>query len=181
MSYGTLEVICGPMFSGKSTELLRRVLCARALEGRTVLVLKPAFDTRFGADRVTSHDGLSSDAHAVSEWPGIAPEVQAVFLDEVQFLQPPRFRGDPVAEVGRLLARGVDVVAAGLDVDWRGGPFEVTARLMAMADKGDKRAAICATCGRPATKSFKKSRGGTIVELGESDIYEPRCNRHWSR
>lgn len=180
MSYGTLEVVCGPMFSGKSTELLKRVLCARALEGREVLVIKPAFDTRYAATRVVSHDGLSADAVAVSAWPAVPEGVEAVFIDEVQFLSAPVFEGDVVAEVKALLARGVRVVAAGLDADWRGDAFEVTARLAAMADRLDKLHAHCAVCGRAATKSHKKVQNGAVVELGESGLYEPRCTAHWA-
>jgi thymidine kinase len=180
MAYGQLEVICGPMFSGKSTQLLKRALWAKSMMGRRILVLKPAFDDRYGVDRVVNHDGLAIDAMAVNAWPVIGDEIDEVLLDEVQFMAAPHFAGDVPAEVRRLLARGVDVVACGLDLDWRGEPFPVTAALAAMADLLDKRSAICTQCGRSASKSFKKRFNEAVVELGETDKYEARCNAHWS-
>lgn len=175
MPYGNLKAIVGPMFAGKSTALIG----AKLREARPSLLLKPAFDTRYGATRVVSHDGLSSDAIAISEWPAIPDDVRVVLIDEVQFLAEPNFRGDVVAEVKGLLSRGVDVVVSGLDSDWRGDAFDVTARLMAMADEIDKRAAVCPVCGGRATKNFKKVRNDKVVELGESDLYEARCPAHW--
>ena len=178
-AYGTLDVICGPMFAGKSTELLKRILWARDGLGRRIRVLKPAFDVRYGATRLASHDGLFADAEAIAEWPLIEAGTDIVFLDEVQFLEAPHFEGDVIAAVRSLLARGVDVVAAGLDADWRAEPFEVTGRLLAMADRVTKLHARCSVCGQPASKNFKKVVNDLQVELGEADLYEARCNAHW--
>jgi thymidine kinase len=180
MRYGTLEVVCGPMFSGKSAEVLKRVLWERSLGRRRCLLIKPAFDTRFGASLVTTRAGTSAEALAVDAWPHIDEGVALVCIDEVQFMEPPHFSGDAPSEVRRLLARGVDVMACGLDIDSSGRPFAVTAALVAMADKVSKKAADCSVCGRPARKTFRKEPGGPSVQLGDGELYEARCNEHWS-
>lgn len=179
MPYGSLEVICGPMFSGKSTLLISHAKRAVATENRSSVVLKPSFDNRYAETQVVSHDGLVIDALSVAAWPTISPETEVVFIDEVQFFCAPYFDGNIVAEVKALLESGLDVVVSGLDADWRGNPFEVTAMLMAMADKVDKRVARCPVCGGNATKNFKKIKNDYVVELGESYLYESRCNKHW--
>jgi thymidine kinase len=185
LGYGRLHVIVGPMFSGKSTRLLERILCARDLDSRDILVLKPAMDERYGISRVATHDGKSTDGiaarpMAIRSWPTIRPSVSAVFIDEVQFFCGNRFDGDIVTCVQGLLTAGVDVTACGLDMDFRGEPFLTTSRLMAMADEVDKRTSACSICGNPASKTFKKSGSlSDVVELGASEKYEPRCNRHW--
>lgn len=179
MNYGTLELICGPMFAGKTTELLKRILWARNLESMNILVLKPAFDTRYGKERVATHSGLSADAVPVTSWPGIPDDVDMLFLDEVQFFAAPHADCDLPEEVRRVLARGIPVVAAGLDADWRGRPFPVTAALAAMADTVLKISANCTICGMPAAKTFKKVPNQSQVELGQTDLYEARCNDHW--
>lgn len=176
---GRLEVILGPMFSGKSTGLLERLADA-SRRGLICVPLKPAFDVRYHPGRIVSHDGLSSEAMPISEWPVLGPRAEAVFVEEAQFLEEPHFRGDAVAGIADLLGRGVDVTACGLDADWRGNPFRVTARLAAMADTVTMRTSRCACCGGPATMTFKKSGRGGAVELGEADLYEPRCREHWS-
>ena len=180
-AYGLLEVICGPMFSGKSTKLQKRLLVARDFYGRGVLCLKPAFDTRYGESRVVSHDGKGIEACAIASWPDIPGDIRSVFVDEVQFLAAPLFSGDAVAGIKDLLSRGIDVTACGLDCDWKGDPFHVTASLAAMADKLDKRTARCTVCNSPATKTFKKVPNAELVELGEKELYEARCNGHWRR
>jgi len=95
-------------------------------------------------------------------------------------MAPPLFDGDLPAAVRSALSAGIDVFAVGLDLDWRGQPFEVTARLAAMADRVVKRAAVCTACGAAATKTWKKSQSGGVVELGEADAYEARCDACWS-
>lgn len=179
MRYGTLEVACGPMFSGKSAELLKRVLWERSIGRTGTMLLKPAFDTRFGVTSVVTRAGTSAEAFAIVEWPDIPETVSLVFIDEVQFLVEPHFRGDAVECVRKLLARGVDVMASGLDMDASGRPFDITARLLAMADTVHKKRADCTVCGRPATKTFKKVGDGQGMELGDGELYEARCNEHW--
>ena len=178
-SRGSLDVICGPMFAGKSTEILKRVLWNQNGLGRRILILKPAFDTRYGATNLASHDGLSTEARAVTRWPEIDPAVDVVFLDEIQFFIEPHFQGDIVECVTALLARGVDVVVAGLDSDWRAQPFFVTGQMLALADTVVKLKSRCSICGHPASKNFKKKANGLQIELGEADLYEARCNDHW--
>jgi thymidine kinase len=184
MRYGRLEVICGPMFAGKSTEILKKVLWDRH-KGLSVLVIKPSFDNRFSETRVVSHDGLSSDAKSIGAWDadylfGAERNYPSkVYIDEVQFFQKPSFNGDLVFEVQNLLENGVDVMVSGLDTDWMGNPFQTTAMLAAMADEVRKVTANCTVCGRPATKNYKKTGAGASVELGASDLYEARCNEHW--
>lgn len=185
MSYGHLTVVCGPMYAGKTTELLKRILWAKNGQGRKVAVLKPAFDTRYSTTQVKSHDGLAADAISFTDWSDerIVNEVadaDVVCLDEVQFMIEPYISGDTPAFIRRVLSLGKDVVANGLDLDWRGEPFPITAALMAMADEVIKQSANCTICGRPATKTFKKVPDEEQVALGAGDLYEARCNIHWN-
>jgi thymidine kinase len=177
--YGKLTAVAGPMFAGKSTELLKRVLWARNGLGKAVLVLKPAFDDRYGTDVVRSHDGLVAEAMPVSSPPDVPEGVSAVFIDEVQFLSRPAFDGELHEFVASLLHRGIDVVCTGLDLDWRGRPFPVTAALLAMADEVVKTTAHCTVCGRDASKSFRTEPDGERIRLGAGDAYQARCNAHW--
>lgn len=183
MTYGTLTVVCGPMYAGKTTEMLKRVLWAKNGQNRSVMVLKPAFDNRYAQTEIVSHDGLRTTAESVTELPIVTWYTSGpglIVIDEVQFFTEPYVEGDVVEWVQRLLNAGHDVVAAGLDMDWRGTPFETTAKLLAMADTVIKTQANCTVCGRPAHKTFKKSGEGESVELGATDKYEARCNDHWN-
>jgi len=178
--YGRLTVICGPMFAGKTTELLKRILWARNGERKDVLVVKTAFDVRYSRTEVITHDGLAAEAVVLHAFADIEPrfqEADLVCFDEVQFFQ--NMDRDVVTVIRELLAAGTDVVAAGLDTNWKGEPFGVTGLLMAMADEVVKLKAHCAVCGQPAYKSFKKVEDAAEIQLGHSDLYEPRCNRHW--
>lgn len=154
MGYGTLELVCGPMFSGKSAELLKRVLWERSLGQRRTLLLKPAFDTRFGPSSITTRAGTAAEATSIAEWPQVGSDIAIVFIDEVQFLEAPHFRGDAIQGVRDLLTRGVEVMACGLDLDTKGHPFAVTSALAAMADRVVKKSADCTVCGRAAAKTF---------------------------
>lgn len=179
MKYGTLELICGPMFAGKTTELLKRILWAKNGPLLDILVIKPAFDTRYGQTRIATHSGLSADAIPVREWPEIPEGTDILFLDEVQFFEPPHADIDLPERVIETLSRGIHVVAAGLDNDWQGRPFRNTATLCAMADHVHKITSNCTVCGHPASKTFKKAPNDRQVELGETNLYEARCNDHW--
>jgi thymidine kinase len=180
--YGHLTVICGPMFASKTTELLKRILWARNGQHKAVLVIKPAFDNRYSATKIVSHDGLSVDAKAITKWEDIdilASDAEMVCIDEVQFFTDPHFKDDIVDKIRDLLIVGTDVVVTGLDMDWQGQPFPITATLSAMADTILKFTANCTTCGQAAPKTHKKVPNGESVELGASDLYEARCNTHW--
>ncbi len=181
---GRLEVICGPMFAGKTEELLRRVRRA-TLAGRRVQVFNHALDER-AAGRVASHVGLeypSTVASAPAEIEAsIEDGVAMVAIDEAQF-----FGVDLVPTVERLAARGLVVVVAGLDVTFDGAPFEPIPALMALAERVDKLTAICAVCGEEAV--FHVRVGGSAIEstslvaehVGSLDKYQARCRRHFPR
>ncbi len=180
MRYGDLTVICGPMFSGKTTELLKRILWAKNGQHKRVKTFKPAFDVRYAKLDLVSHDGLAAPAEAIRYWNGI-DDVDVVFFDEVQFFNEEHFDDDIVEVITNLLEKGIDVVCSGLDMDWKGVPFLNVAQLMAMAEHVKKMRGICAVCGRPSTRSYKKSQAGETIEIGSVDLYEPRCTHHWSK
>lgn len=178
--YGTLEVVCGPMFAGKTTELLKKVLWTRNGLNQKVKVFKPSFDNRYSETEIVSHDGLRTTADSISAWVNLSEEWDLVVFDEVQFFTDPYFTGDLILIVSNLLSNGTNVLATGLDMDWQGKPFYVTGMLLGMADKVKKLKAVCSISGRPAGKTFKKTGEGNSVELGATDLYEARCNEHWS-
>ncbi|WP_022798131.1 thymidine kinase [Thermus islandicus] len=176
---GWIEVIAGPMFSGKSEELIRRV--RRALIARQrVLVFKPQLDRRYHESQVVSHDGKRVEALPVESaaemeaWLDPLPEVVAV--DEVQFLDP-----GCVSLAERLARMGVRVILAGLDLDFRGEPFGIMPELLARAEFVDKLTAICARCGAPATRTQRLVNGSParyndpVILVGAWEHYEPRC------
>jgi thymidine kinase len=180
---GRVEVVCGPMFAGKTEELLRRVRRA-LIAGRRVVVFTHALDTRHGDARLASHVGLEVPAVAVSTVdalePAIPEDTDIVAIDEAQFFGPAL-----VPVVGRLADRGLVVIVAGLDVTFDGRPFEPLPSLMALAEQVDKLTAICTICGEEAV--FHVRLGGTsagadaLVEanVGGSETYQARCRRHF--
>jgi len=186
----SLDVIVGPMFAGKTSALIARVRALAEEQGLPALIVKPAMDTRYGADAVVTHDGVSWRAVPVSNAERIVDLVAVatrsahrpvhVFADEVQFFDAPHFDGAFHVVVHALLREGHPVTCAGLDLDWRGMPFDVSARLLAMADHVVKLKARCTVTGAPAAKTFKKTATGERIELGAGDLYEPRANTAWS-
>lgn len=179
---GWVEVVSGVMFSGKSEELLRRVRRAM-IARRRVQVFKSHLDDRYGGVfRISSHDGTELEAHPVSSSVQIAEMVregtQVVAIDEAQFLD------DGVVRVANDLAdRGVRVIVAGIDMDFRGEPFGPMPRLMAIAEKVDKLHAICVVCGDLATRNQRLIDGrpapaeGPTIQVGGAESYEARCRR----
>lgn len=180
---GSIEVITGVMFSGKSEELLRRVrrsLIAR----RNVQVFKSHLDDRFsGMHTISSHDGRNIEARAVNEAAqiaqGIDPDVDVVAIDEVQFLD------DAIVDICNHLADGgVRVIVSGTDMDFRGEPFGPIGPLLAIAEKIDKLHAICVVCGDLATRNQRLINGqpapaeGPTIQVGGAESYEARCRRH---
>jgi thymidine kinase len=174
---GSIEVVCGPMFSGKTEELIRRVKRAQ-IARQKVQIFKPAIDNRYHETEVVSHSSLSVDATPVNSSVEILQKVfdstRVVAIDEVQF-----FDDNISIVVEKLARRGVRVIAAGLDQDYMGKPFGPMASLLAIADSVDKIHAICTVCGSPATKTFRKNPANSSqVLVGETDLYEARCRGH---
>lgn len=178
--YGTLKIICGPMFSGKTTDLLKNILWAKNGRQRKTVVFKTSFDNRYAEQEVVSHEGLQTTALSINKWHDVPEGTEIVFFDEVQFFCEPQFQGDLIDIVANLLHRGIDVTGGGLDMDSEGKAFPITAQLMAMADEVTKLKSHCAVCGQPATKTYRKAAIGGKVQLGGADLYEPRCTKHWS-
>ena len=175
---GWLEVVCGPMFSGKSEELIRRLRRAE-IAGQKALIVKPRIDDRYDIGHVVSHAGAKMRAVAVSrpeEIVGIADGYDAVGIDEVQF-----FSREIVAVIERLVDRGARVVVAGLDQDFRGLPFGSLPELLCRAELVDKLQAVCHRCGGPATMTQRLVDGrpaaadGETIVVGALDSYEARC------
>ena len=171
---GSIEVICGSMFSGKTEELIRRMKRAQFAKQK-VAIYKPCIDVRYSEENVVSHD-----AHSISSTPISSPaqmlelsaDVEVVGIDEAQFFD------DSIVEVVQTLAnRGIRVIIAGLDTDFLGKPFGPMPALMAVAEDIQKVHAICVRCGSPANHSHRLSKNDQLVVLGEKDVYEPLC-RH---
>ncbi|MFO7588575.1 MAG: thymidine kinase [Gemmatimonadota bacterium] len=180
---GSIEVITGVMFSGKSEELLRRVRRA-VIARKKVQVFKSHLDDRYsGIHLVASHDGRKIEARSVSDSRQIAEfvedDVDVVAIDEVQFLD------DGVVDVVNDLAdRGIRVIVSGTDMDFRGRPFGPLGPLLAVAERIDKLHAICVICGELATRNQRLIDGkpapaeGPTIQVGGSESYEARCRRH---
>lgn len=180
MSKGYLEVIAGPMFAGKTSALLKK---ARAFDGEMVLI-KPSFDTRYGICEIKTHDGVAAAAFNLTNTSeilesGAIEKAQAVFFDEIQFFTEPYFGGDIIACIKTLVGRGLHVVCCGLDMNWKGEPFEIISKLKGAADRYTPLQARCALCGEPAIYTYKRGGSKADIELGAADIYEPRCARHY--
>ncbi len=170
---GTVEVITGSMFSGKTEELIRRL--KRALLARQrVQAFKPRIDDRYDPARIVSHEAVSVEAVAVATSASLEErvdeETQVVAIDEAQFFD----RG--IVEVcDRLADRGMRVIAAGLDQDYLGRPFPPMPELMAIAEEVTKVHAVCSVCGGPASRSQRLIAESTTVLVGGLDAYEARC------
>ncbi len=171
---GSIEVVCGSMFSGKTEELLRRLKRAKIAKQR-VEIFKPCIDTRYSETEVVSHDNnsiLSTPVESSQNIPLMVGDVDVVGIDEAQFFD------NGIIEVCTELARsGYRVIIAGLDMDFKGVPFGPMPALMAIADDVTKVHAVCVRCGAPAYISHRLVAGDSQVLLGETDKYEPIC-RH---
>ena len=175
--HGGIEVVCGPMFSGKTEELIRRVKRAQIAKQR-VQIFKPAIDTRYDEVKVVSHSAQSIISEPVKKATDILMKLKdttrIVAIDEIQF-----FDEDIVKIVIKLADRGYRVICAGLDLDFRGVPFGPMPMLLALADNVQKIQAICTVCGAPATRSQRLSDCSDKVLLGETDAYDARCRSHY--
>jgi len=169
---GTIEVITGSMFSGKTEELIRRLRRAQ-FAGLKVEIFKPSVDNRYSETRVVSHDDKSFVSTPVDNPSAIllfTGDVDVVGIDEAQFFD------SSIVEVCNTLAeRGIRIIIAGLDMDFLGNPFGPMPALLAIAEFVTKVHAICMRCGNLAQYSFRKSEEEQVVVLGEKDKYEPLC------
>ncbi len=179
---GSLEVITGSMFSGKTDELIRRLRRA-TIARQKVQVFKPGLDDRYDAGMVTSHAGGQFAAKPIENAQAIPGEVDGdttvVAIDEAQFFD------EIILKVCRDMAdEGRRVIVAGLDTDFRGNPFGPIPRLMATAERVDKLHAICMVCGKPATRTQRlidnvpARASDPIIVVGSSELYEARCREH---
>ena len=169
---GWIEVICGSMFSGKTEELIRRMRRAQIARQR-VEIFKPAIDTRYSEAEIVSHDEQKLPSIMVKNAPQIISlslEAQVVGIDEAQFF------GKGLVKVAKTLANmGKRVIIAGLDMDYRGEPFNPIPDLLAIAEDITKTHAICVICGNPANFTQRKTKSKNQVVIGASDIYDARC------
>lgn len=169
---GWVEVVCGCMFSGKTEELIRRLKRAKIADMK-VEVFKPKVDTRYDEAAIVSHDTTAVLATPVgdsSRLLEVPEDVQVVGIDEAQFFD------KNLPDVCQELAlRGIRVIVAGLDMDYRGNPFGPMPEMLAIAEYVTKVHAICVHCGNLATHSYRLAEGEAVVLLGEKEQYEPRC------
>ena len=175
---GWLEVVCGPMFSGKSEELIRRLRRAE-IAGQRALIAKPRIDDRYDIGHVVSHAGAKMRAVAVArpeEIPGLGEGYDVIGIDEVQFFAP-----EIVLVIDALVERGKRVVVSGLDQDFRGLAFGPMPELLCRAELVDKLQAVCHRCGGPATMTQRLVDGrpapadGATIVVGVLEQYEVRC------
>jgi thymidine kinase len=169
---GSIEVITGSMFSGKTEEMIRRLRRAQ-FAGLKVEIFKPSTDSRYSETRIVSHDEKSIVSTPVDNASSIllmAGDVKVIGIDEAQFFD------DTIVDVCNKLAdSGIRVIIAGLDMDFKGNPFGPMPALLAIAEYITKVHAICVRCGNLAQYSFRKSGENQVVLLGEKDKYEPLC------
>lgn len=180
---GHLEVICGSMFCGKTEELIRRIRRATIAKQPTQ-VFKHRLDDRYdGVTKVSSHTGQQLEAQHISHsselLPLILPQTTVVAIDEVQFFD------EGIIDVIQTLAeRDIRVIAAGLDLDFRGEPFGTLPQLLSMAEEVTKLRAICVVCGEPASRTQRLVNGqpahydDPVIMVGAEESYEARCRKH---
>lgn len=179
---GTIEVICGSMFSGKSEELIRRVRRVQ-IARKKVEIFKPLIDNRYHIQYIYSHNGSKVEAicieHAADILKKIKPDTDVIAIDEAQFFN------DEIVSICQVLAdQGKRVIVAGLDQDFRGEPFGPMPQLLAIAEYVDKLHAICMVCGRPATRTQRLVNGqpadyhDPTILIGAKESYEARCRKH---
>ncbi|ASJ05840.1 thymidine kinase [Thermococcus pacificus] len=184
---GFLEVITGPMFAGKTTELIKRIE-RQMFAKRKAAFFKPAMDSRYSKDEVVAHNGLRYEAFVIpTDEKGVERIVEitkrdgyeVIGVDEVQF-----FHISVVEALNRLADEGVYVIASGLNLDFKGDPFPVMRELLVRADNIVYLTAVCTVCGRPATRSQRlidgkpAPRNSPVILVGGRESYEARCREH---
>jgi len=179
-----VEVICGPMFSGKTEELIRRITRAKYAKLR-VLSFKPSIDSRYSKTSIASHSGAREACFAVNQVEDILDIINQrgqgfpdiVAIEEAQFFEQEGFKN----VLCYLRKQHTKTIIAGLDMDFAGVPFENIIYAMGIANRVDKLSAVCVECGADATMTYRKSDSNERVEIGETDIYEARCYGCWQR
>lgn len=181
VNHGYIEVVIGPMYSGKSEELIRRLRRAKIAK-QNIVVFKPKIDDRYSKKDVVSHSGDSINAIPINSakdiYNHIDEKTQVVGIDEVQFFD------EGIVNIAIELAdKGIRVIAAGLDMDFKGEPFGPTPKLLSVAEFVDKIQAICSVCAQPATRSQRLINGeparydDPIIQVGAIESYEARCRK----
>ncbi|HUA60550.1 MAG TPA: thymidine kinase [Verrucomicrobiae bacterium] len=172
---GWIEVICGPMFSGKSEELIRRLRRAMIARKR-VEVFKPAIDDRYSNDEIVSHGDLRMNSQVLNDAQQIVERID--WRSEVVGIDEANFMGPKLVDVAQRLAdSGKQVIIAGLDTDYLGRPFPPMPELLAHAESITKTLAICVRCGNPAKHTQRLRGSDDLIVVGASDMYEARCRR----
>jgi thymidine kinase len=175
MKTGSIEVIVGGMYSGKTEELLRRVKRFRYAK-KNVMVVKPKIDNRYSESEVVSHSGIFVDSVIISDISdlNVDSSVDVVAIDEAQF-----FGSDLISVCTELANNGKVVIIAGLDMDFNGKPFQPMPEMMAIAESVDKLHAVCTECGEKATFSYLKENetDGSNIKVGGKEKYEARCRK----
>ena len=181
VNHGYIETVIGPMYSGKSEELIRRIKRAKIAK-QNIVVFKPKIDDRYSKEDVVSHSGDSVNAIPINSakeiYNFIDSKTQVVGIDEVQFFD------EQIVEIAVDLAdKGIRVITAGLDMDFKGEPFGPTPRLLCVSEFVDKIQAICSVCGQPATRSQRLINkeparyDDPIIQVGAVESYEARCRK----
>lgn len=180
--HGWIEAVVGPMYSGKSEELIRRLRRAQIAKQK-IQAFKPSIDDRYSIHEVVSHNGEKIKAIAIKKsseiYNFIDDDTEVVGIDEVQFFD------DGIIQICRELAnKGLRVIVAGLDMDFRGEPFGCTPFIMAIAEFVDKLTAVCVKCGSPANRTQRLIEGrpasydDPTIMVGATESYEARCRKH---
>lgn len=174
-SFGKIKVITGPMFSGKSEELLREINIL-SIVGIETLIIKPKIDNRFSENKIISRNGRQVESIVVSNTKELKElfnsKYKTIIIDEAQF-----FDEELYFFVNELANKGVHVIVSGLDMDFQMKPFSVMANISAIADNILKLKAVCMLCKQEANASFRKNMSKETLQLGDVDEYEARCRK----
>lgn len=176
--HGWIEVVCGSMFSGKTEELIRRLKRAE-FASQKILLVKPKIDDRYHKKNVVSHQGTSFDAHTVEKAADILniwDNEKVVAIDEAQF-----FDNEIVSVCNQLAKKGVRVIIAGLDMDFKGVPFGPMPQLLCIAEYVTKVHAICVSCGNLAQFSHRTVKDKEQVLVGAIEQYKPLCRSCYNK
>lgn len=172
---GIIDVITGPMFSGKTEELIKRIRILEYADIR-MLIIKPKIDNRFNENKIISRSGVEKKTMVAKDGQEIMSfwndSYDAIIIDEVQF-----FDSDLIPIIEKLASNGKRVIVSGLDTDYRMQPFGIMPHLLSISDNITKLIAVCSVCKNVASKSFRKTKSKLVTQVGDKDEYEARCRR----